>query len=306
MKKIELICKNHRECKFYIGFMIKNIAGYKNRSPFHLGTDYTDPRTSQIIKNELDKEFSDINKYNQFVNEMHREVFQKLLPDKYFEWMNDYVSSYFAWSILATMGMRESGSMDVVFASELEPLLKAGGLQSTPLTEKEASDAVINFFDNWEESHFIKIKCIELLKKHWISFHQELPNPFKWVDVKNYEQCLWAYDYVMNHIKPEYIPVKTREIKTFQLAPFLTSVLYAWRAHIDTKRLMIQKMKKTHSQNIYRKSIANKKVVNTYIQKDIKEKLDMLAMKNGRKINEELEAIIMRAWQQASLTSDKS
>ncbi|EJH1304343.1 hypothetical protein G3V92_24835, partial [Escherichia coli] len=62
---------------------------------------------------------------------------------------------------------------------------------------------------------------------------------------------------------------------------------------------------KTYNQNVFRENIADKKVINTYVQKDIKEKLDMLAKKNGRKINEELEAIIMNAWHDVRYAEDK-
>ncbi len=68
---------------------------------------------------------------------------------------------------------------------------------------------------------------------------------------------------------------------------------------------MIQRMKKTYNQNLFRENIADKKVINTYVQKDIKEKLDMLAKKNGRKINEELEVIIMNARHDARYAEDK-
>ena len=46
---------------------------------------------------------------------------------------------------------------------------------------------------------------------------------------------------------------------------------------------MIQRMKKTYNQNVFRENIADKKVINTYVQKDIKEKLDMLAKKKWSK-----------------------
>lgn len=258
-----------------------------------------------MILRELNNEFKGTQEYNQFVRGMNNGLFSSIVPEKEFEWIKDYASAYFAWNVLSTMGPREAGAFEVNFSSEQQPLIKNGLIPVIPENREDALSAIYSCFDNWDTSLLIKSNTLCSLKKHWLRLNRELPEPFKWIDVKNHKQCAWAFKYVMEHIKPDYMPSFMTEIRQQQVVTFLTAVLYSWPAHPDTRRLMIQRMKKTYNQNIFRENIADKKVINTYVQKDIKEKLDMLAKKNGRKINEELEVIIMNAWHDARYAEDK-
>lgn len=303
--KVTLTDRTERACRFYIEYMKKNIEGYRSRTSLSLIADYKTRDVMDMVIRELNNEFQSTDEYNKFVLKMKGELFSSIVPEEEFEWIKDYSSAYFAWNVLSTMGPQEINALEVDFNRELKPLIKQNLIPVIPENKKEALSAIYICFDSWEVDLFFKSKTISSLKRIWLKFNRELPEPFKWIDLKNHKQCAWAFKYVMEHIKPDYMPSFMTEINQKQLTAFLTAVLYSWNAHPDTRRLMIQRMKKTYNQNVFRENIADKKVINTYVQKDVKEKLDMLAKKNGRKINEELEVIIMNAWHDARYNGNK-
>lgn len=297
--------RTERACRFYIEYMKKHIEGYRARTPLSLIADYKSQDVMDMVVRELNNEFQSTDAYNKFVLEMKGALFSSIIPETEFEWIKDYSSAYFAWNVLSTMGPQEINALEVDFNRELKPLIKQNLISVIPETKNDALSAIYTCFDGWDVDLIFKSKTLSSLKRIWLKFNRELPEPFKWIDLKNHKQCAWAFKYVMDHIKPDYMPSFMTEINQKQLTAFLTAVLYSWSAHPDTRRLMILRMKKTYSQNLFRESITDKKVINTYVQKDIKKKLDMLAKKNGRKINEELEVIIMNAWHDARYAEDK-
>ncbi|EPJ5580127.1 MULTISPECIES: hypothetical protein [Citrobacter] len=303
--KEQLTDRTERACRFYIEYMKKNIEGYRERTPLILITDFKNQEVMDMILKELNNEFKNTHEYNKFVREMKNGLLSSIVPETNFEWIKDYSSAYFAWNILSTMGPKEINPLEVDFYRERPPVIRHGVLAIIPETYQHALLVLYTCFDTWDVELIFKIKTLSSLKNIWIQRNRELPEPFKWIDLKNHKQCAWAFKYVMEHIKPDYMPSFMTEIRQQQVITFLTAVLYSWPAHPDTRRLMIQRMKKTYNQNVFRENIADKKVINTYVQKDIKEKLDMLAKKNGRKINEELEVIIMNAWHNARYAEDK-
>ncbi|ENT2320228.1 hypothetical protein ACI3F6_RS23990 [Escherichia coli] len=304
MKEI-LTDRTERACRFYIEYMKRKIEGYRDRTPLIIIADYKNQDVMDMILKELNNEFKSTHDYNNFVREMKNGLKSSIIPEANFKWIKDYSSAYFAWNVLSTMGPQEVNSLEVDFNRNLKPLIKQNLIPIIPENQKKALSAIYDCFDNWDVNLLFKTKTLSSLKNIWIQRNRELPEPFKWIDLKNLKQCEWAFKYVMEHIKPDYIPSFMTEIRQEQVITFLTAVLYSWPAHPDTRRLMIQRMKKTYNQNVFRENITGKKVINTYVQKDIKEKLDMLAKKNGRKINEELEVIIMNAWHAARYAEDK-
>ncbi|HFP1391601.1 TPA: hypothetical protein ACGSZV_000385 [Escherichia coli] len=304
MKEI-LTDRTERACRFYIEYMKRKIEGYRDRTPLIIIADYKNQDVMDMILKELNNEFKSTHDYNNFVREMKNGLKSSMIPEANFKWIKDYSSAYFAWNVLSTMGPQEVNSLEVDFNRNLKPLIKQNLIPIIPENQKKALSAIYDCFDNWDVNLLFKTKTLSSLKNIWIQRNRELPEPFKWIDLKNLKQCEWAFKYVMEHIKPDYIPSFMTEIRQEQVITFLTAVLYSWPAHPDTRRLMIQRMKKTYNQNVFRENITGKKVINTYVQKDIKEKLDMLAKKNGRKINEELEVIIMNAWHAARYAEDK-
>lgn len=304
MKEI-LTDRTERACRFYIEYMKRKIEGYRDRTPLIIIADYKNQDVMDMILKELNNEFKSTHDYNNFVREMKNGLKSSIIPEANFKWIKDYSSAYFAWNVLSTMGPQEVNSLEVDFNRNLKPLIKQNLIPIIPENQKKALSAIYDCFDNWDVNLLFKTKTLSSLKNIWIQRNRELPEPFKWIDLKNLKQCEWAFKYVMEHIKPDYIPSFMTEIRQEQVITFLTAVLYSWPAHPDTRRLMIQRMKKTYNQNVFRENITGKKVINTYVQKDIKEKLDMLAKKNGRKINEESEVIIMNAWHAARYAEDK-
>lgn len=67
--------------------------------------------------------------------------------------------------------------------------------------------------------------------------------------------------------------------------------------------LFIIRIKKAWGQKKFRDSVANKKVLNTYISKGSKRQLDYLVSQNEMKINELIEMLINDAYTKAKLKS---
>lgn len=77
----------------------------------------------------------------------------------------------------------------------------------------------------------------------------------------------------------------------------LKSFFDTWSRVTDEKKeLLVIKMKKAWSQEKYREKVKDKKVINAYIPIDTKEKLDMMAKRDNKKMNEFLIYLIEKEY----------
>lgn len=188
MKEI-LTDRTERACRFYIEYMKRKIEGYRDRTPLIIIADYKNQDVMDMILKELNNEFKSTHDYNNFVREMKNGLKSSIIPEANFKWIKDYSSAYFAWNVLSTMGPQEVNSLEVDFNRNLKPLIKQNLIPIIPENQKKALSAIYDCFDNWDVNLLFKTKTLSSLKNIWIQRNRELPEPFKWIDLKNLKQC---------------------------------------------------------------------------------------------------------------------
>ncbi|MBT2047687.1 hypothetical protein KKZ48_14860 [Enterobacter hormaechei subsp. xiangfangensis] len=147
---------------------------------------------------------------------------------------------------------------------------------------------------------------LERLKNSWLRIQKKFGNPF-WFSSTRYDaKYLADYQWVMSYLDKNKMingNVDFWFVKNLNLK--VHSIFDQW---IENKsdaegELFILKTKKAWSQKKFRDSVANKKVLNTYISKGSKRQLDYLASQNEMKINELIEMLINDAYAKAKLKS---
>ncbi|EIT0365503.1 hypothetical protein L1H67_003918, partial [Salmonella enterica] len=147
---------------------------------------------------------------------------------------------------------------------------------------------------------------LERLRNSWLRIQKKFGNPF-WFSSARYDaKCLADYQWVMSYFdKNKMINGNVDFWFEKNLNLKVHSIFDQW---VENKsdaegELFIIKTKKAWGQKKFRDSVANKKVLNTYISKDSKRQLDYLASQNEMKINELIEMLINDAYAKAKLKS---
>ncbi|HBC5288929.1 TPA: hypothetical protein KEU32_001825 [Citrobacter koseri] len=147
---------------------------------------------------------------------------------------------------------------------------------------------------------------LERLKNSWLRIQKKFGNPF-WFSSTRYDaKYLADYQWVMSYFdKNKMINGNVDFWFEKNLNLKVHSIFDQW---VENKsdaegELFIIKTKKAWGQKKFRDSVANKKVLNTYISKDSKRQLDYLASQNEMKINELIEMLINDAYAKAKLKS---
>ncbi|HAF1793096.1 TPA: hypothetical protein H2W70_004830 [Salmonella enterica] len=160
-----------------------------------------------------------------------------------------------------------------------------------------------------EMSFYIERECIQSeimeAKRSWelIQDMAENPLPFpeKSYAAKYKDDYLWAIKYI-DKVYGEDIVLHIDKINNACISDQLR-VYHKYDIYFSTRKmneseqkLFVMRMKKTRSQNKYRESVKDKKVLNTYISSGAKARLTAMAKYHGMNINEELEQLINHAY----------
>ena len=228
-----------------------------------------------------------------FIKNMMELCDQALLPDKEFEWIDKKNERlcYFAWChLLLKVQDNEARRIEAGLAPvQYIPLMR---INSNPTNIDERHQAIIDFFDKLDTNLSYKRYLNEELKASWQNIYN-FSEKFKWLDKKDQSQCDWAWDYLYNYLY-------NRGITHYFLSPTNPSDKHGmviasfdiWSDHPAEKKLFIVNMKKAWGQKKYRDSLKGKKAYNIVMDVEIKSKLDHMAKRQGKKINETLEWLI--------------
>ncbi|EBA0825090.1 hypothetical protein FG965_08660 [Salmonella enterica subsp. enterica serovar Typhimurium] len=160
-----------------------------------------------------------------------------------------------------------------------------------------------------EMSFYIDRECIQSeimeAKRSWelIQDMAENPLPFpeKSYAAKYKDDYFWAIKYI-DKVYGEDIVLHIDKINNACISDQLR-VYHKYDIYFSTRKmneselkLFVMRMKKTRSQNKYRESVKDKKVLNTYISSGAKARLTAMAKYHGMNINEELEQLINHAY----------
>lgn len=143
--------------------------------------------------------------------------------------------------------------------------------------------------DTWNALASSKIAYLNQKQIEW----SQIKTPHsvtKWLNPKNDNQLNWCWEYLLKNYKAIYIqqPTAPHEFYVAVLAS-LDSMSYE---HPDTKRLFIEKMKKTWAQKKYRDSGKAKKQHSIPMDEYVRDQLREVARHHEEKIHETLERLI--------------
>lgn len=164
------------------------------------------------------------------------------------------------------------------------------GLSQSPNNAKDALNNIMYFFDLLGSSIEKKKEVLAYLKRKWMLIKDT--NYLSWIDERNPMQMKWAKNYIARSrlfSRWTHSDVYTFASEYVQLMAYFDTSL---NVSPDSKELLIIKMKKAWSQENYRSQISEKKVLNTYLDKGVKDKLSRLAKRHRMKINEYLTYLI--------------
>ncbi|PHI30041.1 hypothetical protein [Budvicia aquatica] len=270
-----------RRLKFYVEYMKSLLSNNKN-----LDVDCTS------INEKLATEYPSIIERKSFVDNMKKECNRFILPKKEFNWIkvNDRVC-FWVWLMIRDIRNKylpiRNDLLDLAHPAFYDVLV----INKVPASTKERYDAIIELFDGLRtDIGFIRYYFYQL--KIEIQHVYKFSTSFNWLKKENKKQCQWALEYikgsgVINQYESMLTPMSKKEIHSTVIAAF-----DSWHALDAVKELFLIKIKKAWGQKKYRDEISDKKLLNTYISKNAKDKLDMMTSTNKKKIHEMIEMMI--------------
>ncbi|EAY9564125.1 hypothetical protein BA086_10615 [Salmonella enterica] len=148
-------------------------------------------------------------------------------------------------------------------------------------------DEIIEAQRSWELIQHMAENSLPFPEKnHFTKYKGDYLWAIKYIDKVHGENIILHIDKINNACIPDQLRVYHKYDVYFSIRKMNESEL----------KLFIIKMKKTKSQNKYRESVKDKKVLNTYISSGAKARLTAMAKYHGMNINEELEQLINHAY----------
>lgn len=267
------------------------------------------PSMRALLENYFDKHFESPESRKVINNLLCEAASQELLPSESFTWLKeDEDACIFSWAYLA----REYGGMNTIAppGAYERSLTPTGGYD--PTSNEERYRAILQFFDRpTGKPRTEKEQHLRSLQKHWFLSEKEVKS-FTWLSDEDDDGCRWAWNYLDEYDRRERsqpydstmlrppAPVNSginslslfRPVSTKKRLLSVYAVLRLWQCHHSEKTLLIKNMSKAWRQRQLRRERENKKAINSYVDIEVKEKLEMLARHFRCQINEVLSDLI--------------
>ncbi|OMQ24614.1 hypothetical protein [Serratia oryzae] len=295
--------RNWREARLCVNILTNQGFHFPNTERTNL-VHYSNAINSSIKNNISDKK-----KREEFIAGIQRACVDEVIPESAFEWIKDNPRAcYWIWYQVCTVTVERlsnykepdyerripsyaQGEPDNTPSASMLYLYSQLKLNLLPSSHQERFNSIIDFFDLWPNSYSAKSKYLLDLKQQW-SVIFNMRDPFHWLNENDNPQCLWAWEYVSTKIHNYYIkPLSSKDYYNATYALFDT-----WSVHFDTKRIFFMQMSKAWGQKKYRDGLTHKVALNTYLDSEVKMKLDSLAKEEGKKINEMITSLINNAF----------
>ncbi|WP_272674564.1 hypothetical protein [Providencia sp. PROV153] len=290
---------NDRERYFYSSYISKTL-----NIPLMKVHSQSEKELNQAIKNKLE----DTTERMRFIREAKDEFSCKVIQNEEFDWIKSnerctffilyYINHYltnkkiFAINNHRYRGMHRTSEYERIdYPTPLgEYEYRKQGLSQSPNNAKDALNNIMYFFDLLGSSIEKKKEVLAYLKRKWMLIKDT--NYLSWIDERNPMQMKWAKNYIAR--SSLFSRWSRSEVYTFasERVQLMGCFDVSLDISADSKELLIIKMKKAWSQENYRTQIVEKKVLNTYLDKGVKDKLSRLAKQNRMKINEYLTYLI--------------
>lgn len=171
--------------------------------------------------------------------------------------------------------------------------LQIPGYLKPPTPQPDRYNQIIFSIDIWKELVVNKISFLHLKQAEW-SRIKTPSTATQWINPKNESLLVWCWEYLSKNHKAIFVNTPTTNQEYF--ASILASLDTMSYEHPDTKKLFLERMKKTWSQKKYRDSGKAKKQYSLPMEEYVREQLQEVSKYNNEKVHETLERIIRREY----------
>ncbi|WP_334018307.1 hypothetical protein [Alteromonas sp. S015] len=233
-----------------------------------------------------------------------KEAEEYILPYDDFAWIKtDERACYFVWMKIVYCSYNSGPLHPIRFYNSNEPIAFRYielGLNLSPSSHDARVELIIKFFDyvkqplNWQK------QLLEYLGHEWGKIYSAR-KPFPWLNKSDEIQCRWSWEYFHKHQVCERTDIGSlNPTGNHELYLAILAAYDSWDAHYDSKRLFLSDFNKAWNQKKLRDNRKGKKACNMILREEVKLKLDRLAAKKGMKLNELVEELIEKEYDEIS------
>lgn len=288
---------SQRKREFYTDYVYRNLN--EALSPtFRSGRTLGENELNDLIR----KNITDKKERSYFIRRANTAYKESLTEDRFFDWINNerialyviqFIHNYIYDDYLQSLAVKTRPGYRNHYPSFGEtPHIRNMGLPETPCGLRQLKDTIKSYFDRLDIPQGVKELLIDHIRTDW--FNQNTDWLF-WIENKNKAQVDWAVKYMRGHFKSDdnnmlyyYYPSSALN----RIYGFFDIILTS----NESRELFIIKMKKAWAQSRYRESIKDKKVINTYVSNDVKEKLKEIVRISNKKTTEVISDLIRREY----------
>ncbi|EMI7477687.1 TPA: hypothetical protein LSH94_002992 [Morganella morganii] len=288
---------SQRKREFYTDYVYRNLN--EALSPtFRSGRILGENELNDLIR----KNITDKKERSYFIRRANTAYKESLTEDRFFDWINNerialyviqFIHNYIYDDYLQSLAVKTRPGYRNHYPSFGEtPHIRNMGLPETPCGLRQLKDTIKSYFDRLDIPQGVKELLIDHIRTDW--FNQNTDWLF-WIENKNKAQVDWAVKYMRGHFKSDdnnmlyyYYPSSALN----RIYGFFDIILTS----NESRELFIIKMKKAWAQSRYRESIKDKKVINTYVSNDVKEKLKEIVRISNKKTTEVISDLIRREY----------
>lgn len=288
---------SQRKREFYTDYVYRNLN--EALSPtFRSGRILGENELNDLIR----KNITDKKERSYFIRRANTAYKESLTEDRFFDWINNerialyviqFTHNYIYDDYLQSLAVKTRPGYRNHYPSFGEtPHIRNMGLPETPCGLRQLKDTIKSYFDRLDIPQGVKELLIDHIRTDW--FNQNTDWLF-WIENKNKAQVDWAVKYMRGHFKSDdnnmlyyYYPSSALN----RIYGFFDIILTS----NESRELFIIKMKKAWAQSRYRESIKDKKVINTYVSNDVKEKLKEIVRISNKKTTEVISDLIRREY----------
>lgn len=288
---------SQRKREFYTDYVYRNLN--EALSPtFRSGRILGENELNDLIR----KNITDKKERSYFIRRANTAYKESLTEDRFFDWINNerialyviqFIHNYIYNDYLQNLAVKTGPGYRNHYPSfGKTPHIRNMGLPETPCGLRQLKDTIKSYFDKLDIPQGVKELLIDHIRTDW--FNQNTDWLF-WIENKNKAQVDWAVKYMRDHFKSDdnnmlyyYYPSSALN----RIYGFFDIILTS----NESRELFIIKMKKAWAQSRYRESVKDKKVINTYVSNDVKEKLKEIVRISNKKTTEVISDLIRREY----------
>ncbi|HHN8317685.1 TPA: hypothetical protein ACRRWN_003301 [Morganella morganii] len=286
-----------RKREFYTNYIFRNL-NEELLPTFRSGIILGEDELNDLIRKNTDnkKERKD------FIRRANVAYKESLTEDRFFDWINNerialyviqFIHNYIYDDYLQSLAVKIGpGYRNHYPHFGKTPHIRKMGLPETPYGLRQLKDTIKSYFDRLNIPLDVKELLIDHIRTDW--FNQNTDWLF-WIENKNKTQVDWAVEYIRGHFKSE-----DNDMLYYYNPSSALNRIYGFFDIIltsnESRELFIIKMKKAWAQSRYRESVKDKKVINTYVSNDVKEKLKEIVRSGNKKTTEVISDLIRREY----------